>query len=320
MARRTLRNALALLQKEGLIRRPPHKGSFVCDPAGEQGKRILFIDANGDAEPIPSFTSYYTFAGVLQRCRQLGIECDHLDIRMVKNIQPQGYNYKGIILESPRITAYTEELALLKKSGLPMINVAGFVHTAEVCTFPCVFPDRRKAFLTGIEHLLRRGNKRIVFLLTRGWEFFPKRVALSEEEFFLLAKEMGIEVNDSSVAFCNNRSPEDMVRQTMELLRRNPRATAVFCDTDGIAAYAYEGIRKMGLNIPQDISVLGFSGCFANVLLKPGLSTVDFCYKETAAFAVDLLLRPDYPQLPQVIHSPFEMVMRESTSIVRYDP
>ncbi len=72
---------------------------------------------------------------------------------MVKNILPLGKNYKGIILESPRVTAYPEAIALLKKLNIPMINVAGFGKTAAAGLCPCVFPDCRQAFGAGFEHL-----------------------------------------------------------------------------------------------------------------------------------------------------------------------
>ena len=62
VARRTLRSALALLQKEGLICRTPHKGTFVCDFSGSTEKRILFFNADQINEgPWPSTrTTSYT--------------------------------------------------------------------------------------------------------------------------------------------------------------------------------------------------------------------------------------------------------------------
>ena len=322
VARKTLRNALTLLQKEGLIRRTPHKGTFVCDFSGRTEKRILFVNADQINEgPWPSTrTTYYTYPGVLQRCRELKIECDHVNIRMVKNILPLGESYKGIILESPRVGSFPEELALLREQKLPMLNIAGFEKTPSACQCPCVFPDRKKALLAGVEHLLRRGHRRIAFLLTLNWQKVQERLRIDEKEFVEQLEKLGLKKEQISIGFCNNDNPDDMIEQTIKLFSgKEPRPTAIFCDTDGIAAFAYEGLRRLELAIPDDVAVLGFVGCLANCLLKPGLSTVDFDYKRAAAFAVDLLLSPDYAGLPPVIYSPFDVVVRESTSVIRHE-
>jgi LacI family transcriptional regulator len=239
---------------------------------------------------------------------------------MVKNILPLGESYKGIILESPRVGSFPEELALLREQKLPMLNIAGFEKTPSACQCPCVFPDRKKAFLAGVEHLLRRGHRRIAFLLTLNWQKVQERLRIDEKEFVEQLEKLGLKKEQISIGFCDNNNPDDMIEQTIKLFSgKEPRPTAIFCDTDGIAAFAYEGLRRLELAIPEDVAVLGFVGCLANCLLKPGLSTVDFDYKRAAAFAVDLLLSPDYAGLPPVIYSPFDVVVRESTSVIRYE-
>ena len=54
VARRTLRSALALLQKEGLICRTPHKGTFVRDFSGSTEKRITNIINDSNEVPTAS--------------------------------------------------------------------------------------------------------------------------------------------------------------------------------------------------------------------------------------------------------------------------
>jgi DNA-binding LacI/PurR family transcriptional regulator len=53
-------------------------------------------------------------------------------------------------------------------------------------------------------------------------------------------------------------SLEDGAASMRALLARDPRPTAVFCDTDQLALGAVAAIREAGLSVPGDVSVVGF--------------------------------------------------------------
>lgn len=57
-----------------------------------------------------------------------------------------------------------------------------------------------------------------------------------------------------------------------ELLDRG--ATAIVCGSDVMAAGAYEGIRSRGLEVPRDVSVVGYDDIFWASLTHPPLTTV----------------------------------------------
>jgi LacI family transcriptional regulator, repressor for deo operon, udp, cdd, tsx, nupC, and nupG len=73
-----------------------------------------------------------------------------------------------------------------------------------------------------------------------------------------------------------------------ELLRTKP--TAVFCDDDMLAPGVYRAAREAGLRIPDDLSVVGFTGTLAADLLDPPLTTVVAPAAELGAAAVATLL------------------------------
>ena len=66
-----------------------------------------------------------------------------------------------------------------------------------------------------------------------------------------------------------------------------PRPCGIFAANDETALNVHAACLKKGLSIPQDIAIMGFSGCYHGSLLQPSLSTVDFCYMEAASLAVD---------------------------------
>jgi LacI family transcriptional regulator len=88
-----------------------------------------------------------------------------------------------------------------------------------------------------------------------------------------------------------------------ELLSRSDRPTALFCYNDRMAMGAYRAATELGLDIPGDLSIVGFDNqelIAAN--LFPGLTTVALPHYEMGAWAVKTLVQllngqADYKQL-----------------------
>ena len=83
------------------------------------------------------------------------------------------------------------------------------------------------------------------------------------------------------------------------LLAMNPRPNAVFAVSDSLAAGAMRAIEQAGLQVPQDIAVIGFDGTELAEMVSPQLTTVEQPSREIGAKAVELLLNkienPDEP-------------------------
>ncbi|OOF38549.1 transcriptional repressor PurR [Rodentibacter mrazii] len=76
-----------------------------------------------------------------------------------------------------------------------------------------------------------------------------------------------------------------------KLLATTKRPTSVFCCSDTIAMGAYHIIQQQGLNIPQDISVIGYDDIELSQYLFPPLSTISQPKAELGKLAVELLLQ-----------------------------
>ncbi|GAA2609279.1 LacI family DNA-binding transcriptional regulator [Streptomyces tubercidicus] len=93
-----------------------------------------------------------------------------------------------------------------------------------------------------------------------------------------------------------------------------PRPTALLCDDDIIAAGACKAVRRLGLRIPEDVSVTGFDDLALAVAVEPELTTVRLPAEEFGEAGIRALLtvldgRPaDAPTLP------VELVVRGSTA------
>lgn len=85
-------------------------------------------------------------------------------------------------------------------------------------------------------------------------------------------------------------SEEDACQRTMELMKSPDRPTAVFLFSDSMADGVYSGIRKSGLTIPNDISVVGFDDIPHVKYLNPPLTTVRHSLPEASKAIFDCLL------------------------------
>lgn len=90
--------------------------------------------------------------------------------------------------------------------------------------------------------------------------------------------------------------------------------TAIVCSNDQMAIGAYQALHEAGLNIPKDISVVGFDGLEIGKYLAPALTTIkqpvyDIGF-EAAKFVIDAIANP-YQRIPNKIFDT-ELIIRDS--------
>lgn len=93
-------------------------------------------------------------------------------------------------------------------------------------------------------------------------------------------------------------------------------ATAVFAINDEMALGLYAGLRKNGISIPEQISVLGYDDVDLDEFLNPPLTTIHQPIEQMGELAMKLLInRISNPEIEQqIIKLPVELVVRGSTT------
>lgn len=74
------------------------------------------------------------------------------------------------------------------------------------------------------------------------------------------------------------------------LLSRNPRPTAIFASNDEMAAGVYRAAHRLGLAIPQDLSVIGFDDGPLAARLLPSLTTIRLPIRDIGRLAAGKLI------------------------------
>ncbi|WP_079271339.1 LacI family DNA-binding transcriptional regulator [Streptomyces lydicus] len=161
--------------------------------------------------------------------------------------------------------------------------------------------------LTG--HLTALGHRRITHLAAdvRSWTFEVRARAVSEA----LSRVPGVRLRRLPAALGVDAG---LRAAHTALTGPGPRPTALLCDDDIIAAGACKAVRRLGLRVPEDVSVTGFDDLALAVAVEPELTTVrlpaeDFGEAGMRALMAALDGRPDRaPTLP------VELVARGSTA------
>ncbi|MDD0824070.1 substrate-binding domain-containing protein [Mannheimia sp. AT1] len=98
------------------------------------------------------------------------------------------------------------------------------------------------------------------------------------------------------------------------LLAQKDKPTAVFACSDTIAVGAYQAVWQHGLNIPKDISIIGYDDIELAKYLSPPLSTISQPKSELGKLAVETLLkriRSESIEFQTIMLEP-ELVLRNS--------
>jgi DNA-binding LacI/PurR family transcriptional regulator len=99
-----------------------------------------------------------------------------------------------------------------------------------------------------------------------------------------------------------------------ELLDRDLGLTAVFATNDLMAIGAMSTLRRSGLHVPEDVSLIGFDNIFLASAMIPALTTIEQPVNELGQACVRLLLDQILKRTtePRVAWVPTRLIERES--------
>jgi len=175
--------------------------------------------------------------------------------------------------------------------------------------------NNREAARRAVEHLLDIGHRRI------GVVTASSTASVSVKERFAgyrdALKARGVEHDPALTARSERQTEEGGFHATGRLLRGGARPTALFCNNDAMAIGAMRAIYEAGLDIPGDISVVGFDDVPIAALLRVPLTTVAQPIRRMGAAAVELLtqrIEGAPPRPPRQVVLDAHLVVRHSTA------
>ena len=185
-------------------------------------------------------------------------------------------------------------------------------HPDGVNTPMVLTNDEQSAYET-VQYLLGLGHRHIAFMgIHASYEF----VSSDREKGYRRAMaEAGVVVPEGWIV----RSGYDFsagLSESEELFKRHPELDAILCSTDIMAFNTIKSLKRMGIRVPQDVSVTGYDDSPFAMLSTPQITSVNQNSYDIGYRAMErLYLKINNPQMEDDIQFvPHTLSVRESTA------
>jgi LacI family transcriptional regulator len=193
------------------------------------------------------------------------------------------------------------------------IEMVGIDHGLVIDGLSSVQIANRAGGAIAATHLLELGHERMVFVgLVPGVSSIASR-----HDGFRDAVAASVRRNHLDVVRCKSLSYHESHAHTRDLLKGDPRITAVFGANDEVAAGVMRAARELGRRIPDDLSVVGFDDIIMAQYTDPPLTTVGVPKEQLGRRAASLLVDTIDGKVGGMREDvvPVELVLRGSTAV-----
>lgn len=241
-----------------------------------------------------------------KNCLSNNIEFSSLYINNIKkNISLDGILAIGIYENS--------EIEILSKiSG----NIVFIDSSPEEWEFDSIVVDLKYGATKALEYLYELGHREIGYI---GAKVIPHNndngnELLNYRELTYLNFMESKKLSDKAIIYKGEFTSEDGYKLMKEALLNEYVPSAFFIASDPMAIGAYRAINEKNLNIPQDISIIGFDDIATSQFLNPSLTTVKIYTEYIGETAVDIILErlTEKRNLSKKIVLPVNLIVRES--------
>jgi GntR family transcriptional regulator, arabinose operon transcriptional repressor len=288
ISRMSARKASEILLDEGLIERRPGKGLFVRE--NHIATRVVqVVVPDLEYDQCVQIARGAKTAGA-ERGVQVQVYDAHgsmdLDIEVLRSLprtSPQ-----GAIIASWHHPRFAEVLYELKTHDYPFVLVDERLKDIEV---PSVVADNYGGGYRAGKELIALGHQRIALV----GNLVADTVRARLEGLRDAIADAGLPFDRSLVCDLqvepNSNWQAAIDRCTRQVLARPDRPSAIFFSNDAVAADAYRTLRHMQIQIPGQLSVVGFDDDPMCEYLEPRLTTIRQPSAELGVAAMEMLLQ-----------------------------
>jgi LacI family transcriptional regulator len=286
--------------------------------------RLVYVINDYGDEPVTANPFYgYILTGAEQACRKQNASLSFL---VLLHTHPESeplppvllHDLDGILLASPYPRALVKRIEIESKRPVVLVD-----NVFPDLSLDSVMADDYGGGYLVTKHLIDLGHKEIRMITGRTQNpEIPPSFRERYRGYRSACLDAGIKLNEAAILSEPIDPPSTAgVKEALkvwleQVLAETQRPTAVFCAADFFAVSIMRILAEMGINVPEEISVVGFDDFHIATAVIPQLTTVHTYKRSIAQVAVDRLLArirgDDTPPLNITIQT--ELKVRQSTA------
>jgi len=184
----------------------------------------------------------------------------------------------GVIVNHTVDTRGKKYLQELVDEGIPIV-LLGRIEGLEIDS---LLSDIEKGVYLLIEHLIKLGHKRIVFLKGHTTQYRVTGYKSALDKYNIPV--------DENLIIEHGQKLEDLPGIVDRILLINPRPTAVFGFNDYLAIGLVTLLEERGIRVPDDMAVVGLDNINLSKYARVPLTTVDLKPDLVAKGSIDLII------------------------------
>ena len=267
---------------------------------------------------VPNIVAHY-YASVLEGIEDYAAKAGYsvisgnshenheIETRVIDNFI--GMHVEGIVACLAQDTEDYSHFQEIHNMGIPLVF---FARTCLPEIFSTVIANGDEAAQQATQHLIDTGSRRIAFI---GGPNHLDMVRRRKHGYLEALRENRIPIDRTLVA-CQ-RIDYDIARETViNMLQRKDRPDAIIAFNDIITYASFDAIRNLGLSIPKDVALIGFSDADYDRFMTPRLSVIKDQAPQTGAKACELLLK-NINGDKKIYHEVVPMILQLHTSSMK---
>jgi DNA-binding LacI/PurR family transcriptional regulator len=284
----TVERIHAQLEREHLIERRHRSGVYVADarsgstPVGTLG----FVALRFDGTRLHPY-NHHLLQGVQREAKGAGVQIMLLDYGAIAASRGK---IDGLLIYERELFKFLKH----RETGVPCVSL---LHQTD--GMAAVTADDFAGARSAAQHLLELGHTRIACLMGTAARGIQDPLGAARLRGYRAAlKQSGIAPNNNWVRPVLYNPLENYAERGRSLMQQWLRedwndlgCTAILTQNDDVAIGVIGALREAGLQVPRDVSVVGFDGAGIDAHFAPRLTTVEVPLEEIGARGTQLLLQ-----------------------------
>lgn len=293
VSRHTIRQAISVLANEGYLRKEKGSGTYVDDKYQQKDAKQT---ENKTIGVITTYLSDYIFPSIIRGIEKTLSEKGYsLLLASTNNNYAQEknclekmirQNVEGLIIEPTKSNQYNPNLsfyAQLKEKEIPLVMINAKYEELDV---PAICVDDVKGGFLATELLINNGHQEIL-LLTKLDDLQGK---YRLKGFIQACEEYKINFSNEDIFTYTTETKENVMQELVNYIQNNPDKSGIVCYNDQVAHELCSELLKNGVEIPEELSIVGNDNSFLKAVGQMVLSTLEHPKEEMGVAAADWII------------------------------